>query len=366
MKKKMDGKPLRLLIVEDNENDALLLLRQLRQDGYNPDYEIIDTAAQVREALDKKDWDIVVSDYVLPEFNGLETLHILQDIGKDIPCLIVSGKIGEETAVAAMRAGARDYIMKDELKRLGPAIDRELKEAEARRNQRRMEKKLKETQARLTRKLLDAQEAERTRIARELHDDTAQSLSIISLEMDSLISSGQFCSEEDAARISSLKTSVDRVIEDVRRFSHELHPALLDQLGLLPALEQLANETAELGNLEIDLDIRGEEWELSRDAELSLFRITQESLNNIRKHARATRVVITLHYLPDGIKLSISDNGQGFCVNQVSEAALSRGSLGLLSMRERARLINADFNIDSSPGRGTSITIEVGRQDNTR
>jgi len=143
------GKEIRVLIIEDSEDDALLLIRQLRRDGYNPIYQIVDTADKVIQALDSQSWDIVISDYILPEFSGLEALKLIQSKGMDIPCIIVSGRITDETAVSAMRAGARDYVMKDNLKRIGSAIERELAEAETRRARRETEAELKDTAEKL-------------------------------------------------------------------------------------------------------------------------------------------------------------------------------------------------------------------------
>jgi two-component system sensor histidine kinase UhpB len=127
------GQPLRTLLVEDSEDDALLLGLILKQGGYDLTSERVDTPESMRAALDRQGWDVVVSDYVMPRFSGLAALRILQERGLDLPFIIVSGHIGEETAVAAMKAGAHDYLMKDRLARLVPAVERELREAEVRR-----------------------------------------------------------------------------------------------------------------------------------------------------------------------------------------------------------------------------------------
>jgi len=128
--------PLNILIVEDNEDDCLLLLRELSKGGYQPRTERVDTAGAMRAALARDGWDIVISDYLMPKFSGLAALQQLKESGKDIPFIIVSGNIGEDIAVEAMRAGAHDYIIKGNLARLIPAIQRELREAEVRRQRR--------------------------------------------------------------------------------------------------------------------------------------------------------------------------------------------------------------------------------------
>ncbi|MBI3995195.1 MAG: EAL domain-containing protein [Nitrospirae bacterium] len=126
-------KPLRVLIVEDSENDADLLLRELRRGGYEPTHERVDTAEAMNASLNRQVWDIAFGDYSMPHFNGVAALKLLRGKGFDIPFIFVSGTIGEDTAVEAMRNGANDYIMKGSLKRLLPAIERELREAETRR-----------------------------------------------------------------------------------------------------------------------------------------------------------------------------------------------------------------------------------------
>jgi len=143
------GKLLRVLIIEDSEDDFLLLLRQLRKGGYDPEYERVETAEPMEKALREKSWDVVLCDYKLPHFSGFEALSLFNKSGIDIPFIIVSGTIGEETAVAAMRAGARDYVMKDKLSRIVPAIERELKEAESRKLRRIYEHELFKSEANL-------------------------------------------------------------------------------------------------------------------------------------------------------------------------------------------------------------------------
>lgn len=136
------NRPLRVLIVEDSPDDATLLVRQIRKSGYEPVFERVDTAAALSAALANQTWDIVISDYVMPQFSGLEAVKIVHEKDEDIPFIIVSGKIGEDIAVSAMKAGAHDYIMKGSMKRLGATIERELTEAEIRRARKRAEVEL--------------------------------------------------------------------------------------------------------------------------------------------------------------------------------------------------------------------------------
>lgn len=138
---------LRVLIVEDSENDAILLLRELERGGYRPTAERVHSSETMAAALEKQPWDVIICDYRMPNFGGLDALKLLQQKNLDIPCIIVSGAIGEATAVAAMKAGANDYVMKDNLVRLVPSIGRELRDAEARLEKRLAEGALRKNEA---------------------------------------------------------------------------------------------------------------------------------------------------------------------------------------------------------------------------
>src|SRR5438046_9700741 len=131
------SRPLRILIVEDSEDDTQLLVHQLRRGGYDPMHERVDYAATMEQALARQQWDLVIADYSIPNFNSMTALALLKERGHDLPFIIVSGTITEETAVATMKAGAHDYLLKGNLKRLIPAVERELREAKSRRERRR-------------------------------------------------------------------------------------------------------------------------------------------------------------------------------------------------------------------------------------
>ena len=164
------GKHLRVLIVEDSEEDAMLLLDELRQGGYEPAFERVDTPEEMDRALARsfeEEWDIVIADYVMPKFSGLAALQLLKAKGIDLPFIMVSGKIGEEVAVETMKAGVHDYVLKNNLTRLVPAVRRELQDAEVRRQRRRLEEErarlleqLREVNGRLTITSIQAKERE--------------------------------------------------------------------------------------------------------------------------------------------------------------------------------------------------------------
>ncbi|MHA1650417.1 MAG: PAS domain S-box protein [Candidatus Helarchaeota archaeon] len=142
------SKSIRVLIIEDSEDDTLLLLRTLQRNGYNPIYQRVETKEALKDALANNVWDIILSDYLMPKLSGLDALTILKESGLDLPFILVSGAVGEETAVQLMKAGAHDYINKDNLTRLIPAIEREILEAKIRHQRRIAEQNLKKSEER--------------------------------------------------------------------------------------------------------------------------------------------------------------------------------------------------------------------------
>src|ERR1035437_7150035 len=145
----MVKRPLQVLLIEDSDDDAVLLEIEIRRAGYAPVCHRVETPGALRSARERHNWDLVIADYRLPSFDGLAALALVKEKGLDLPFIIVSGFITEETAVAAMKAGAHDYVMKDKLARLGAAIERELREAEVRRERRRAEEALRRIYAEL-------------------------------------------------------------------------------------------------------------------------------------------------------------------------------------------------------------------------
>ncbi len=155
-------------MVEDSEDDVLLLMRELRRGGYDPVFERVDTPEAMKAALDARIWDIIVADYVMPRFSGLAALSLLHQTGRDIPFIIASGKMGEDTAVEVMKAGAHDYILKDNLSRLVPAVRRELREALVRQESKQAEKQIREQTSLLRKEIVDRKRAEE--LLRRAHD----------------------------------------------------------------------------------------------------------------------------------------------------------------------------------------------------
>jgi signal transduction histidine kinase len=209
------------------------------------------------------------------------------------------------------------------------------------------------------RRITQAQEAERKRIARELHDDTIQSLIALSRQLEVLATSDSALPESASERIQDLQVATGDIVKRVRRFSQDLRPSILDDLGLLPTLEELTAQLNRQDGLHAEFWVRGEERRFSSEVELTLFRIAQEALNNVRRHAKATKVVTVVELTDSAVKMSVQDNGTGFKVPVLTEHPATASKLGLIGMHERARLLGGLLLVDSAPGRGTKVTVDV-------
>jgi signal transduction histidine kinase len=202
------------------------------------------------------------------------------------------------------------------------------------------------------RRVVSAQELERRRLARELHDETGQALTSILLGLKTL---EDVTDESELAESTSrLRELVVTTLQDVRRLAVELRPKALDDFGLVPALERLVETFCEQTGIEVDLEPRLGEERLPSDVETTLYRITQEALTNVVKHANARRVSIVLTRRDGMISAVIEDDGQGF-----AEDGGSGNGLGLLGMRERVELVDGRLSVESSLGSGTTLSVEV-------
>jgi PAS domain S-box-containing protein len=206
-------------------------------------------------------------------------------------------------------------------------------------------------------RITQVQEEERKRIAYELHDDTAQYVALLKLEIDSILNSGDIQSPKILEKLRYLERDAGRAVDDIRRYSHELRPGVLEHLGLQAALEQIAEDHNKLGQIHVDVIVDGQEPEIPEDIRLGFFRIAQEAISNARKHAKVSSALIKLKFEDNEILMEVRDKGVGFDPQKASSRLEETGSLGLMSMQERAKLIGANLKIESEPEKGTTILL---------
>jgi signal transduction histidine kinase len=214
----------------------------------------------------------------------------------------------------------------------------------------------------LLRRVVAAQEAERQRVARDLHDATGQSLTALGLGLRGVATSLQAeAGTPVAAKLRQLEGLVNGSLEELRRLIADLRPSHLDDLGLPATLRWYAKEVQQRSGLEVRVDIVGEPRPTRPPVRIALFRVAQEALNNVVKHSGATQARIELSFGAGGAQLTVSDNGRGFDpgANSPAAAEAARPAWGLLGMRERAELLGGQFEIEAAPGQGTRVRVTI-------
>jgi signal transduction histidine kinase len=204
-------------------------------------------------------------------------------------------------------------------------------------------------------RLINAEEQERKRISRELHDDLSQKLALLAFDADSLVLAPAPSVEEMKEPLRNIQTRVVQLSQDVRQISHQLHPTILEDLGLTAALSELCEEFSAREGIEVSFEHEGVPKALPVDIASCLYRVSQEALHNVLKHAEASWVRLRVSGRPGGIHLSIRDTGVGFD----PEAGKPRPGLGIVSMKERVALVQGEFSIRSQPGQGTEVRVFV-------
>jgi len=375
-------RPLRVLLVEDSEPDALLLTRAMERGGFAVTSQRVDTPEAMDAALSAHGWDLILCDHAMPRFNAPEALEILKRHGHDIPFIIVSGYIEEETAVSAMKAGAHDYVMKDRLARLVPAVERELRDAEVRRAREKSESELRraheeleirveqrtadlraanlklenviQERKRLENELLEIAENERRRIGFDLHDDIGQKLTGLSLMLKGL---EQRLSNEDHPCVDDARRA-QAIIDEVIHYTHNLARqfASLDVKGddLPVVLKGLAANVNRLFDIPCGCNVKGSLPELPSHTTVQLYKIAQEAVSNAIKHGKARQVNIRLAKQNEHVVMTIRNDGLPF-----SQPQSSKNRMGLRIMNYRASTIGAILEIKPIEKSGTLVTCTL-------
>jgi signal transduction histidine kinase len=209
-----------------------------------------------------------------------------------------------------------------------------------------------------TQRLLEAHEAERARVAREVHDDAIQRLVMVKHELDEL-GGGHGLDAARLRHLDGIRHEVQDLADALRKLAHRLHPSAIEQAGVSVALAQLAEEMERASDLHVELDVPDAPLPLSRDASLALFRIAQESLRNVVRHSGAKRAEVRLRRSGIQAELVIKDSGAGFDPDAGQPAGI-----GLVGIDERARLVGGSARIHSAPGSGTLVTVRVPLEEN--
>ncbi|HEY8975909.1 MAG TPA: response regulator [Burkholderiaceae bacterium] len=353
--------PVDVLLIEDNAADARFfgLLLESSPAAGNFRLRHAATLAAGVAMLGARRPDVVVLDLGLGESEGLATVQHLVASGVRLPALVVlSGLDDEDVAVEALQAGAQDYLIKGQIdgrqlaRAIRYAIGRHQAEhaiAERTAELERSRELVRSLGARNARLL----EEERRRVARELHDEMGQQLAALRMEI-AVLRQGRVAAAQASsdAALGMLLGRVDGLVVSVRRIVAELRPPALDG-GLAAALDWLVSDFERQTQLDCEVDVDACASLLSADAAAMVFRIAQESLNNARRHAVASKVSLRLQRTDGGCELRVSDDGGGF------DPSERTAGFGILGMEERARALGGSLDIDSRPGQGTEVRLRL-------
>jgi len=344
---------LRVLHLEDNEGDHALVVAHLLRGGIQADIERVETERAMIEAL-AEDWDLILSDYNLPGYSGLAALDKVRSLGKLVPFILVSGEIGEDIAVQAMRNGANDYLLKSNLARLAPAALLAIEANRTRIAKQRADHALTRSRQQLrelAQHLQTSIEQERAAIAREIHDDVGGALTAVKFDLAWMARHAP--SPEIADRVAQALEAVNHAHEASQRVMHNLRPAILEQ-GLVAALQWMADRFGKRTGIDTAFRTSHESMQLAAGVPLVAYRFAQEALTNVSKHAQATKVSVDVSQAGGVLSIEVTDNGRGLSGDDLAKAR----SFGIRGLHERAETVGGWVDISSAPG-GTTLILSV-------
>jgi len=344
----------KILVVEDNPGDFTLVEDFIFEQIEAPVITQAKTFKEAKEALTKTEhrYNLVLLDLSLPDHTGEPLIHEIVELCRNIPVIVLTGYTDFAFGVKSLSLGVSDYLLKEDLtplllhksivysterKRIISALETSEKHIRSFANQ-----------------LNNALEEERARIAREIHDEFGQQLSGLKMSLSSLKKTYSGNNDMETL-INVLVADVNNSIESARHIANELRPVLIDKLGLFAAIEWLVRGFEKKTGIASQLYLDANPPRINKMFEINIFRICQEALTNVNKHAKATLVKIQIENINNQLFILITDNGEGIKSSTLHNPL----SMGLLNMKERANLIGAELNISSSPKNGTIIELIV-------
>ncbi|MBL6645854.1 MAG: response regulator [Flavobacteriales bacterium] len=351
---------LRVLHLEDNDIDAKIFEAACARCSRTLSVVRVSSLAEFRQSLDEVKPHLICADHLLPDGSALEAISLSSKHYPESPFIVITGAGEEDVAVDYLKAGAADYLSKRKLDLFPTALDVVLQTYKTRALHlwSEMERqRLTEELTALLRKVEEERDEEKRSLSRDIHDQLGQELTALKLGLFWIKNQLQNVPVEGSP--SPLMEKMDQliglntsIIEEVRNIAHALRPVVLDQVGLAAGLETLVQDFNRRDNTFCGLYM-GELPDLSESLRTDIFRMVQEALTNISKHAEANLAYIQLKHIGQDLLLEIGDDGLG----SQDKPDSKRKGLGMVGMRERARNHNADFSVNTKKGMGTSIVI---------
>jgi len=339
------------------EYDGALILQELGRARQVVGYAIVDVTG----------WGLVIqepwADVVAPARISLRPIILALLVGVVLVAALVSwGAQRVVRPIAELAGRARRVASGDYKVQVIPSSIRELRDLGSDFN--RMVEQIARYQAGLRQymaAITHTQEEERKRIARDLHDDTIQSLIAIGQRVELSREAISEDPEDAKEQLRELRKMVTLTIDGVRQTSRDLRPTVLEDLGMVPALQYLVNELGQKDTIDVSLNVEGSTEDLSPAMEVAIYRIVQEALTNIRRHAQASHAQVGAQFLTDQIIITVQDDGIGFAMPEETAELVETGSLGLMGVEERAQLFGGQMSITSQTGQGTTVQVVLLR-----
>ncbi|HEY1676725.1 MAG TPA: response regulator [Candidatus Sulfotelmatobacter sp.] len=351
--------PRRHVLIADDNADMRQYLERLLSDKYD-----VSSAADGKlalEAIQKRAPDLIVSDIMMPHLDGLGLLQALRanPATGTIPIILLSARAGEEARVEGIHAGADDYLIKPfSARELLARVNTHLELSRIRKRTDELEKVQVDLRD-LSGKLLELQDDERRRIARDLHDSAGQTLAVLGMNLDQLEQQSENGNPKLLEQLREARELLRRVTQEIRTTSYLLHPPLLDESGIPAALRVYIEGLMQRTDLKINLDIAQKFGRLPKETELAMFRMVQESLTNILRHAESDIAEIRIATMDGKVKLEIQDHGKGIADGQLAAINDGVSGVGIRGMRDRVRHLNGEMTLISSAGKGTTVSINL-------
>lgn len=338
-----------ILLIEDNPDDRTLIKKYLSMGGFKS-WQIINVVrlSDAIETIQKTIPDIILLDLSLPDSSGIESYSRLKRNNDLIPIIVLTGLSDLSLAKELIQQGAQDYLMKGEFDTnlLEKSIDYAIE-----RNKLKRENNM--TRARLLDSVLEAQDLERGRIAKELHDGVVQSLTAVSLNLGLLRNSVSKFDERTVFHYEKCAENLSTTIDEIRNISHSLMPRSIADMSLINAIESLIGDLSEVTEINFEF-LANFNAEVEEKLKITIYRIVQELINNAMKHSCAKNLIIQLLEYPEYISLMVEDDGIGFDKLAIQS---EKNCFGLKSLESRVNATGGTLEVDSKPGSGTNVFI---------